>query len=60
MGNEKKYLMIWFKIVGLFSFTVQLESGHFQEQTQDYARWKEVRDRLAADLRLSVSIFQQN
>ena len=35
---------------------VQLEGGHFQEQTQEYARWKELRDRLAADLRLSVSI----
>ena len=34
---------------------VQLEGGHFQEQTQEYARWKELRDRLAADLRLSVS-----
>ena len=38
-----------------FIILVQLEGGHFQEQTQEYARWKELRDRLAADLRLSVS-----
>ena len=38
-----------------FFILVQLEGGHFQEQTQEYARWKELRDRLAADLRLSVS-----
>ena len=44
-----------FLILLFLSFLVQLEGGHFQEQTQEYARWKELRDRLAADLRLSVS-----
>ena len=39
-------------IIGSF-FSVQLDSGHL-EQTSEYARWKEMRDRLAADLRLSV------
>ena len=34
---------------------MQLDSGHFQEQTQEYTRWKELRDRLAADLRLSFN-----
>ena len=41
-------------------FSVQLDSGHFQEQTQEYARWKELRDRLAADLRLSVSLLHDD
>ena len=41
--------------LSFFIILVQLEGGHFQEQTQEYARWKELRDRLAADLRLSVS-----
>ena len=44
----------------IFIILVQLEGGHFQEQTQEYARWKELRDRLAADLRLSVSISNIN
>ena len=39
----------------IFYFAVQLDSGHFQEQTQEYTRWKELRDRLAADLRLSFN-----
>ena len=47
------YLLSFFLII-----LVQLEGGHFQEQTQEYARWKELRDRLAADLRLSVSIIK--
>ena len=42
-------------LLSFFIILVQLEGGHFQEQTQEYARWKELRDRLAADLRLSVS-----
>ena len=44
-------------LLSLFIHLVQLEGGHFQEQTQEYARWKELRDRLAADLRLSVSTY---
>ena len=50
------YLLIYF--LSFLIILVQLEGGHFQEQTQEYARWKELRDRLAADLRLSVSIIK--
>ena len=49
-----------YNIFFLLKFPVQLEGGHFQEQTQEYARWKELRDRLAADLRLSVSKYFEN
>ena len=59
-----KVLRGFFRIAVSFSFfvlkfcsfiSVQLDSGHFQEQTQEYARWKGLRDSLAADLRNSVS-----
>ena len=48
---------MWFNDIFFLFILVQLEGGHFQEQTQEYARWKELRDRLAADLRLSVSMM---
>ena len=43
------------EVLIILFFAVQLDSGHFQEQTQEYTRWKELRDRLAADLRLSFN-----
>ena len=36
-------------------FSVQLDSGQFPEQSSDYQRWKEWRDKVAAELRQSVS-----
>ena len=38
------------------SFLVQLDSGQFQEQSQEYQRWKEWRDKVAGELRQSVSL----
>ena len=37
-------------------FLVQLDSGQFQEQSQEYQRWKEWRDKVAGELRQSVSL----
>ena len=36
---------------------VQLDGGQFQEQSQEYVRWKEWRDKVAVELRQSVSIY---
>ena len=38
-------------------FTVQLDGGQFQEQSQEYVRWKEWRDKVAVELRQSVCIL---
>ena len=37
--------------------TVQLDGGQFQEQSQEYVRWKEWRDKVAIELRQSVSMI---
>ena len=39
----------------LYSVLVQLDSGQFQENTSEYLKWKEWRERAAQDLRQSVS-----
>ncbi len=39
-----------------FLFTVQLDSGQYQEQSQEYVGWKEFSDKLATQLRQSVRI----
>ena len=41
----------------LFIISVQLESGHYPAQSEDYQRYKEWRDKFAADLRQSVSFY---
>ena len=38
-----------------YSVLVQLDSGQFQENTSEYLKWKEWRERAAQDLRQSVS-----
>jgi hypothetical protein len=38
-------------------FSVQLDSGQFQEQSQEYQRWKEWREKVAGELRQSVSTY---
>ena len=47
---SSNYLQIHFT-----KFTVQLDGGQFQEQSQEYVRWKEWRDKVAVELRQSVS-----
>ena len=36
-------------------FSVQLDSGQFQENTSEYLKWKEWRERAEQELRHSVS-----
>ena len=37
-----------------FQFSVQLDSGQFQENTSEYLKWKEWRERAEQELRHSV------
>ena len=43
------------KLIYFSCFIVQLDSGQFQENTSEYLKWKEWRERAAQDLRQSVS-----
>jgi len=66
-GDTRQYLIVWcqHKKAGrqienhfnkfLIFISVQLDSGQFQEQSQEYQRWKEWRDKVAGELRQSVS-----